>query len=138
MAPRKVPEAQARSGWVRWVYFGGILMLASGIIQFINGMIVLTRSNIDTVPSGLLVQLNLTGMGWSLLIAGVIVASAGAGVLTGRGWARMVGIAVAVLSILANISLLMAEPAWSTVVILLDLIVVYALIAHRGEAKRTS
>jgi hypothetical protein len=119
------------SGWVGWIYFGGTVLLATGIVHIINGLIALTRSSI-AVPtaSGTLVPVSLSGLGLSLLIAGIVLAAAGAGLFTGRTWARMLGMTLAVLSILGNIAVFMAFPVWSTVVIVLDLMVLYALSAH--------
>ena len=120
-----------RSGWVGWIYFGGTVLLATGLVHVINGLIALTRSSV-AVPtaSGTLVPVSLSGLGLSLLIAGIVLAAAGVGLFTGRTWARILGMALAVLSILGNIAVFMAFPVWSTVVIVLDLMVLYALSAH--------
>jgi len=49
-----------------------------------------------------LFQFDVTTWGWIHLIVGVIVAFAGWGLLSGRIWARVVAITLAVLSAIAN------------------------------------
>jgi uncharacterized membrane protein YjfL (UPF0719 family) len=50
-------------------------------------------------------------------------------------WARIVGIVIAVLSALANIAFLPAYPVWATIVIAIDVLVIYALTAHGREVR---
>jgi hypothetical protein len=69
------------------------------------------------------------------LIAGVVVALAGSAVMIGRMWARVVGVVLAVVSAIANIGFLAAYPVWSTIIIALDVLVIYALVVHGREAE---
>jgi hypothetical protein len=58
---------------------------------------------------------------------------AGLGVLGGQTWARVVGIIIAVVSALANMMFLAAYPVWGTIVIAIDVLVIYAMAAHGRE-----
>ncbi|GAA0522980.1 hypothetical protein GCM10011581_38740 [Saccharopolyspora subtropica] len=127
----------ARTGWVGWVYFAGTVLLLIGIIQFINGVIAFGRSGTTFLtPSGGAVQISYSGVAWSFLIMGAVFALVGFGVFRGRTWARALAIAFAVISVLANIAFFSAYPLWSTLVIVLDLVVIYALVAHGREVAR--
>ena len=75
--------------------------------------------------------------GWVHLIIGVIAVAAGAGLIAGNMVARIVGVVVALLSAIANLSFLAAYPVWSTIIIVLDVIVIYAIIVHGRELKTT-
>jgi UDP-N-acetylmuramyl pentapeptide phosphotransferase/UDP-N-acetylglucosamine-1-phosphate transferase len=108
-------------------------------VHILNGLVALTRTGITVVaPSGTLVHLSLAGLGWSLLISGLVLAAVGAGIFTGQTWARVLGMVLAVLSILGNIAVFMAFPAWSALVITLDVVVLYALAAHGREINHHS
>lgn len=120
-----------RTGWIGWIYFGGLVLLATGVVHVVNGVIALARA--DVVPAGTLLPVDLTGLGWGLLIGGIVLGAVGAGLLTGRSWARVLGIVLATLSILGTVGVFAAFPVWSTVVIVLDVIVLYALSAHWNE-----
>ena len=47
----------------------------------------------------------------------------------------VVGVIIAVFSALANLAFLPAYPIWSTIVIALDVLVIYALTAHGREVR---
>ena len=58
-----------------------------------------------------------------------------AGLNSGKGWARVLAIVVACVSILIQTLFLAAFPIWSVIIIALDVIVIYALTARWGEAR---
>ena len=127
-----------RTRWVGWVYFAGIVMLGIGIIQIVSGFLALARSGATYVaPSGMTVQVSFASVGWSFLITGLVVAAAGVGVLNGRTWARVVGVLLVLVSLVTNILFFTAYPLWSAIVVVLDVVVIYALTAHGREAQRS-
>jgi hypothetical protein len=63
------------------------------------------------------------------------VAAAGLGLAVGQMWARVVGILVALLSAVVNIAFLAAYPVWSTIMITIDVLVIWALTVHGKETK---
>jgi hypothetical protein len=129
------PQPQP-SGWLGWVMFAGVMMLALGTFHAIQGLVALFRRDFYLVgPEGFVVRINYATWGWILLIVGVIVAVAGVGVLAGNPVARGVGVVVAAFSALVNLVFLTAYPIWSLIVIALDVIVIYALTVHGGEAR---
>ena len=58
---------------------------------------------------------------------------AGWGLLSGRTWARVVAITVAVLSAIAAFLWLPYYPFWSLLIIALDVFVIWAIAAHGRE-----
>jgi hypothetical protein len=70
------------------------------------------------------------------LIAGIVLVLAGLGVFTGNVLARAVGVVVAALSAILAFLGLPLYPIWSLIVITLDVLVIWALIAHGGEVRR--
>ncbi|MFI6024719.1 DUF7144 family membrane protein [Amycolatopsis magusensis] len=74
--------------------------------------------------------LDLTGWGWGHLVLGALVVLAGAGVLMGTTRGRILGIAVVVLSLVANFLFLPRYPMWSLALIAVDLAVPWALAAR--------
>jgi hypothetical protein len=71
-------------------------------------------------------------------VVGLIVAFAGWGLLSGRTWARVVGITVALLSALANFLFIPYYPFWALLIITLDIFVIWAIAAHGGELRDTA
>jgi hypothetical protein len=63
------------------------------------------------------------------------MASAGWGLLTGKTWARVVAIVLALLSAVANFLFIPYYPFWSLLIITLDVFVIWAVAAHGGDLR---
>jgi hypothetical protein len=131
-------DAPRRSGptaWLGVVLFGGIMLLMVGGFQAIQGFVAIWRDDYYLVsPNGLLVEVDYTAWGWTHLIIGLVAIATGIGVMAGQTWARVLGIVIAVCSALVNIAFLAAYPIWSTIIIAIDVLVIYALAVHGREA----
>lgn len=123
------------SRWPRWVQFAETAMLAIGIIQIVNGIVALLRSDIMLLPGGMSVHVDYKAVGWIFVALGALMLVAGIAVMSGRGWTRAAGIGAAVLSLLCNLILFWSYPLWTGIVIVLDIAVVYALTAHGKQAQ---
>jgi hypothetical protein len=122
------------SGWVGMVVFGGLMMIVAGTFHAMAGLVGLFNDSYWLVPSsGLVVTVDYTTWGFVHLVLGVLAIAAGAGILAGQAWARLTGVVLAVISALVNIAFLAAYPLWSMLIIALDVLVIYALIAHGKE-----
>lgn len=132
--PANTPNTQP-TRWVGWVFFAGIIMLTVGCFNMIGGIVALFRSSYYLVTADdLMVRVDYTAWGWLFIIYGAVVAAAGFGVMVGKTWARVIGVILAVINALLNLTFLAAYPVWSVMVIALDVIVIYALIVHGREA----
>jgi hypothetical protein len=130
--------AEATSGWaVGFILFAAIMMIMIGVFQAIAGLVAIFDNEFYVATRNYLFQFDATTWGWIHLIAGVIIAFAGWGLLSGRTWARVVGIILAVLSAIANFAFLPYYPFWALTIIALDVLVIWALAAH-GRALRDS
>jgi hypothetical protein len=109
------------------IMFAGIMMVMNGIFSAIAGIAALAKDDFYVVLPNYLLELDPTTWGWIHLIVGIVVALAGFSVLTGRTWARMVGILVASLSAIANFGFIPYYPIWSLLIIAIDVVVIWAL-----------
>ena len=124
------------TAWVGLIVFGGVMMLMMGGFQIIQGFVALFRDEYYLVTrNGLLLTFDFTAWGWVHLIIGLVAVAAGFGVLMGQMWARVIGIIIAVVSALANIAFLSAYPVWSSIIIAVDVLVIYALTVHGAETR---
>ncbi|GAA1907142.1 hypothetical protein GCM10009716_16280 [Streptomyces sodiiphilus] len=110
-----------------WLTFAGILILTLGIFHIVGGLAAWTRDDYYLVTSDGLLVFDYTAWGWILFLLGLLQVAVGAGVYTGRDWARLTGIALAVLTAVAHVAFLAAFPLWSVIVIGLAVLVIYAL-----------
>jgi hypothetical protein len=124
------------TGWVGWIIFAGIMMIMLGTFHAIEGLVAIFNDKYFALPrSGLVVSVDYTAWGWVHLLLGIVIAGAGLGLMAGQMWARVVGIVVALVSAVVNIAFLAANPVWSTILITVDVLVIYALTVHGKETK---
>jgi hypothetical protein len=129
-------RAEEASGWaVGFILFAAIMMIMAGTFQFFAGLVAIFNDQFYVATRNYIFQFDATTWGWIHLVVGLIVAFAGWGVLSGRTWARVVGITVALLSALANFLFIPYYPFWALTVITLDIFVIWALAAHGGELR---
>ena len=112
--------------------FAGVMMMTVGVLQFFQGLVAAVdgRKFVVTSPNYAF-QFNLTAWGWIHIVLGVLVAAAGFFILTGNVVARAVGVALAVLSAIANFLWLPYYPIWSIVIIALNVVVIWGLTTSR-------
>ncbi|MDI2129199.1 DUF7144 family membrane protein [Yinghuangia seranimata] len=119
------------NAWSGWVAFAAFALLTLGVLNLMQGLTSLFRDGYFVTASGddLLLR-SYTTWGVILLCFAAVQLAAGMGLLTGQTWARFVAIGLAVLNIIGQIAFLAAVPLWSTIVIALDIVVLYALTAR--------
>jgi hypothetical protein len=124
------------TGWVGWVAFAGIMLIMLGFFQAIEGLVALFNDGFYLVrPNGLVVNVDYTAWGWTHLILGAVAVAVGFGLMVGNMLARVAGIAIALISAILNLAFISAYPVWSTILIALDVIVIYAIVVHGRELK---
>jgi hypothetical protein len=125
------------TAWAGWVVFAGVMLIMLGTFQIIEGLVALFDDGFYAVASnGLVVDVDYNTWGWVHTGIGLIAVLAGLGLLAGNMAARVVGIVIAFLSALVNLAFLSAYPVWSTIMITVDIIVIYAIIVHGRELKK--
>ena len=123
------------TGWVGWVLFAGFMMMVLGGMQAIAGLAAIFKSGFYVVTQSHLLVLDYRQWGWVALILGIIIFFAGLELFRGALWARIIAIILAGLSFLANMAFIDAYPIWSIMIMVVDVLVVYALLVHGGELE---
>ena len=133
---RNPSHEQQASAWVGWIGFAGVLMMILGTVHAFQGLVALFKDEYFVVSSrGLAVKLDYTAWGWVHLVLGIVAVLSGVGLLAGNLAARIVGVGVAFLSALVNLAFISAYPVWSSIIIVIDVIVIFAIIVHGSELK---
>ena len=128
---------QSVTGWVGWVYFAAFLLMLNGFFQIIMGFVALFNSQFYAVVNNSLVLFNIATWGWVHLTLGIVLAAAGSALFSGRLWARILAVILAMVSILSQLMFISVYPIWSTIAIVIDFVIVYALTVHGAEAAVT-
>lgn len=137
--PQAVPEWETLStGTIAWRAFAGFMLGLAGLFNLIDGLVALITPNYYVNVTGrydLVITTDLHAWGWFAIgiAALMIAASASILLMTGAMWSRVVGIVVAGINMIFQLAFLAAFPLWSVIMILFDVLVVYALTVHGGR-----
>ena len=142
--PTRYPPPQRASGagggqslWVSGLaLFGGVVMLVDGLFAILNGIMGIAKDQVYVSSPNYVFRFNLTAWGWIHLILGVLLVAVGYGVLRGAAWARISGIFLASLSVIANLLWLPHYPLWSVIAIGLGVAVIWALSVYDSDRAR--
>jgi hypothetical protein len=132
-------RATGRSVWTGWIVFAAVLLLLAGLAQLLEGFVALFDDNFYVVGSdGLALGLDYTVWGVVHLMVGALACLIGLGLLSGNMVARGAAVVLAGFSAVANLLFLTAFPAWSLMIITVDVVVIYAVVVHGGELETPS
>ncbi|MCT7353572.1 hypothetical protein N4P33_15520 [Streptomyces sp. 15-116A] len=115
------------------VTFAGVLLLINGILAVFQGIAAIAEDDVYARLGDYVYEVSLTGWGWILLILGAIAVIVGWGILSGQEWARMAGIMLASLSLMAQFLFLPYAPVWSVIMMAIDVFVIWSLATYRPE-----
>jgi hypothetical protein len=139
MSTPETSRTTAPAGQPTWLtgfaMFAGVIMIVGGIWGVLAGISAILHDQVYVTTPQYLYTFDLTSWGWIHLIVGAILAASGVGVLQGATWARVIGIAAAVLSLIANFAFIPYYPIWSILIIAVDVIVIWALATYRPAAR---
>ena len=113
-----------------FIVFAGVMMIMLGGLQAFTGLVALFQDEVYVNTPNYLLQFDTTAWGWIQLLVGTLVVFAGCAVLAGQTWGRVVGIVLAVVSVVANFAFIPYYPFWSLTIIALDVFVIWALAVH--------
>ena len=126
-------QTNTPTGWVGWVFFAGFMMMILGGMQAIAGLAAIFKSGYYVVSANHLLVLDYRQWGWIALVLGIVIFFAGLELFRGALWARIIALILAGMSFLANMAFLNAYPIWSILIMVVDVLIIYALLVHGKE-----
>jgi hypothetical protein len=125
---------RTQTGWVGWIIFAAILMVMIGAWNIIQGLAALFRDEAYWVTlNGAVLTFDITTWGWIHLLSGILLIIVGVMLMQGSTFARVVGIGLVALNLIAQFSWTTLYPFWALIVIAIDVLVIYALVVHGRE-----
>ncbi|GAA4897209.1 DUF7144 family membrane protein [Actinomycetospora straminea] len=138
MTPRASGTTAPRDSgaWTGWVRFGGVVMTIIGGFAIIEGFFALFSPTYVTLTGEGVLAFDLTAWGWLHLLLGVLVLATGLALVgSAPGWARGTAIVLLALNTIVQLAYMPTYPIWSLVLIVLDIIVIFALMVTWDEAS---
>uniref|UniRef100_UPI003D8B5293 DUF7144 family membrane protein n=1 Tax=Gordonia sp. B7-2 TaxID=3420932 RepID=UPI003D8B5293 len=125
-------DQQAQGGAKQGFAFGisivaAALLFVAGLVAVFQGISALANDDIFVRTPNYVFQFDLTSWGWIHLILGILAVLIAGGLAVGADWARVSAIIIASLSIIAQFLWLPYYPAWAILIIVLDIIVIWAV-----------
>ena len=128
-------STMVEDGFSGWGWFAGGLLGLVGLFQIMTGIVALASSHYTFPARNLVIHASYSTWGWVHLILGIVMLVTGGGLVFGSMVARVVGVALAALSAIVNLLFMPASPFASTLIIALDVFMIYAITVHGGEPK---
>ncbi|NMO53802.1 hypothetical protein HH310_21785 [Actinoplanes sp. TBRC 11911] len=121
--------------WVGWITFAGTMLVVIGMVNVFEGVVTLIWDERSVAAPDRFVLVGLTAWSWTVLLSGILLIATGAGLFSGRSWARIVAIVVVGLHLVSQVTWLGAYPVWSLLMIALDTVILFALTARWSEVR---
>ncbi len=123
---------ETRPRGANWVMFSAIVLVIAGVFAVIDGLVAVYKSTFFT-SNAVYIFSNLHTWGWIIFGLGVAGIASGFAVLSGREWARWLGVAVAGLGAVGQLMFAQAYPLWSLMIMGVYILAVYGLVAYGGR-----
>ncbi|MCG5213807.1 hypothetical protein MBA17_11120 [Streptosporangium sp. KLBMP 9127] len=109
-------------------------MVIIGVFSVLAAITAIFRDDVYVIRGDYLFTWDVSAWGWVHLALGILIFLAGLAVFSGQAWARAVGVVLVGLSAIANFMFLPYYPIWSLLIILLDVLVIWALTTYTRRA----
>ena len=124
----------SRAPWAAGLaVFAGVVMIAIGVNQVLLSIAALVDDEVYLRVPDYVYAFDLTTWGWVHLAIGALLIVTGLAVVTGKAWARAIGIGLATLNIIANFLFIPYYPVWSVLMVALGVAVVWGLAVYRDD-----
>ncbi|MFC5143134.1 DUF7144 family membrane protein [Streptomyces aureoversilis] len=113
--------------------FAAVMMLIAGFVDIFRGIMAIVHDNVFVSTPDYVFKFSLAGWGWIHLFLGIAALMVGVGLFRVSLWARILGVAVASLLLIANFLSIPYYPLWSIVAIALCALVIWGLCVVQHE-----
>ncbi|WP_406458014.1 hypothetical protein OH768_27670 [Streptomyces sp. NBC_01622] len=122
------PAHTAKQEWATGLAaFAAVMLFLVGLLDIFRGIMGIAEDDVFVTTRNYVFRWDLTGWGWMHLALGALAVIVSIGLLRTATWARVVGVAIAGLVIIANFLSLPYYPVWSVVMIAISGFIIWAL-----------
>lgn len=114
--------------------FAAVMLFLVGLLDIFRGIMAIAEDDIFLTTRNYVFEFDLTGWGWVHLALGAIAVIVSFGLFGTATWARVAGVAIAGLVIIANFLSLPYYPVWSVVMITISGFIIWALCVVRRDS----
>jgi len=129
--PRPATAAQAPHRAV----FAGVLLMIAGAMNILQGITAIADDNVYRRVGNYTFKFDVTAWGWIHLVLGVLVLVVGWGAYSGAAWAKVSGVVIVALAIVANFMWLPYQTGWALILIAIDVLALWSLLGHMDGTR---
>ncbi|MGW7528957.1 DUF7144 family membrane protein [Streptomyces sp. NPDC054783] len=137
--PSRAHTRSTKQAWAGGLTsFAGVMLMIAGLLGVFRGIMAIAQDNVFVTTPNYVFKFDLTSWGWIHLVLGAIAVVVSFGLFGPSMWARVAGVAIAGLVIIANFLSLPYYPVWSVVMIAVSGFVIWALCVVQGQESAKS
>jgi hypothetical protein len=130
----KVKDSEM-TGWTGWIAFASFALLLVGIFHLIAGFVALFKDDIYLSINNVAWVFSYTSWGWIHIIGGILSIIAAGSLMQGKMYGRIIAVIVAFFAAIANMAFIPIYPVWSIIMLVINIVVIWAVIVHGNEMK---
>ncbi|GAA3246201.1 MULTISPECIES: hypothetical protein [unclassified Streptomyces] len=113
--------------------FAAVMLSLVGLLAVFRGIMAIAEDEVFLTTRNYVFEFDLTGWGWVHLALGVVAVIVSIGLFQAATWARVLGVGIAGLVIIANFLSLPYYPVWSVIMITMSGFIIWGLCVARKE-----
>ncbi|MBT2510031.1 hypothetical protein J7I98_30070 [Streptomyces sp. ISL-98] len=135
MTHTQTPQtATGRSQWAGGLtVFAAVMLMIAGVLDICRGIMAIAEDEVFVTTRDYIFEFDLTSWGWIHLVLGAVAVLVSFGLFTAATWARVSGVIIGGLVLVANFLSLPYYPAWSIVMIIASGFIIWALCVVRPD-----
>ncbi|MCX5556035.1 hypothetical protein [Streptomyces sp. NBC_00038] len=118
--------------------FAAVMLMIAGVLDILRGVMAIAEDDVFVATRNYVFEFDLTSWGWIHLVLGALAVIVSFGLFQASLWARVAGVAIAGLIIIANFLSLPYSPVWSIVMIAFSGFIIWALCVVRSDESADS
>ncbi|MGW0876812.1 DUF7144 family membrane protein [Streptomyces sp. NPDC002740] len=129
--PTHAPAAERHTAKQQWaeglMVFAAVTLMLAGVLDIFRGVMGIAEDDVFLSTRNYVFAFDLTAWGWIHLALGAVAVIVSLGLFQSAMWARVAGVVIAGLIVIANFLSLPYYPLWSVVMIAFSGFVIWAL-----------
>ncbi|MEV0320416.1 hypothetical protein ACIBKX_04790 [Streptomyces sp. NPDC050658] len=113
--------------------FAAVMLFISGSMDFCRGLMGVLEDKVFLNTPQYVFEFDLTTWGWIHMLFGTVAVIVSLGLLVAMKWARVMGVIIAALMVIAHFLSIPYYPLWSLTLIAMDGFVIWALCVVKKE-----
>ncbi len=137
-ATQSAPPRTTKQSWAEGLTaFAAVMLMIAGVLAITRGIMAIAEDDVFVSTPNYVFEFDLTSWGWIHLVLGAFAVLVSLGLFTEATWARVSGVAIGALVIIANFLSLPYYPVWSVVLIGISALIIWALCVERPDRSLT-